>query len=160
MSDNIVKFVPKLSPSNDDTGGPRGEHVFTVELYERPDGVDSFIIQPNAPTPNIDMERFLKDIRKAFYSAHKINAEETGNPDHDLLLMSFMFRSGRTLNLWDEPREDRDNGFEAPRQLRWLRRRLDDVYWQIDERRGLAYHVYRFLNVIEIFIATLKGKRK
>lgn len=146
MSDNVIHFTPRGAPPKD------LPHLFTVHIYG--DGVttDTVIQQPDRPDGSVDMDAFLDTLTRVLMFTHMEQFERTRDPDDDLVLLSRVFRSSLVATRWPS-----DDPFETPGQKRWLRRRLADIYWQIDPRRGTAYRIHAFFNRLGRLIARMKG---
>lgn len=122
---------------------PRGEDEwrYTVHIYQNPveDTTGLDIRFPDGP--DIDFENFLDTLTRALWHGHSEQFDQSKDPDHDLLLITKVYRSSLVSSRWmNDP--DKDNGFETPEQLRWLRDRLIDAYWQVDESRGLRWRLH------------------
>lgn len=154
MSDNVITFRKPKPPNGD------GSHIFSVHIYEdeATDMVTTHVEQPNRPDGTVDMTRFLDALYRTAWFVENHNREADPNAE-DLLLVTRIYRSSLCSTRWGDPNKLDDNGFHTPAQLRWLRRRLTDVYWQVDERRGTTYQVHRFFNDLGRLIARIKGQK-
>jgi hypothetical protein len=152
-SDNVINFRKPKPPS---TGG---NHVFTVHIYEddETDTVTTHVEQPDRPDGTVDMTRFLDALYRTAWFVEMDNRKADPNAE-DLLLVTRIYRSSLCSTRWGDPDKMDDNGFHTPAQLRWLKRRLADIYWQVDIRRGVAYRVHQALNDLGRLIARLRGR--
>ena len=150
---NVVDFRSRKSGPPDRA---RGEYVFTVHIYEEPNGnVDLFAEQADAD--EVDVERLIDDMSKGLWAAEANRFDETDDLDHDLLLAVRVYRSSLVSSRWLTDVPDVDDAFETPAQLRWLWGRLEDAYWQVDERRGLGWFFWRMKRNIARIFQGIKG---
>lgn len=102
--------------------------AFTAEVYTTPGGNVRLVAHRPDDGP-IDAEAMASLLVKLTNAAHAQLGDRA-------LASIFIMTSSRTRTLWNK------NAFETPAQYAWLRRRLAQVYWNIDGRRGLRYFLY------------------
>lgn len=145
-----MTVIPFHRPEKKQPGG-HDELEYTVYIYK--DAVNNsttaYIEQPKVET--VDMDAFLDRLMQVVWNTHTDRFERTNSVNDDLLLVTRVFRSSLVSTSWGIQSADEDNGFETPRQLRWLRDRLTDVYWQVDERHGLRYRLHRMHRAIQLW---------
>ena len=130
---------------------PESTLRYRVDLYAFPDGkYEATISRPDGQTINAPKE--LAEIENAVRELHWMIRDQ-GHPNDELLAVVALFGSSLVSTRWRE-----DLLAKTPAQRAWLRRRLADVYWQIDERRGWAYRLHQISVVIQLFAARMKGK--
>lgn len=150
--DNVVEFRrrPKTEPPD------RAELAFTVYIYEDPDAgyTTTVVEQPDRPDGTVDIARYLDVLYRSAYHTEDEHFESTGDIEHQLLAITRIYQSSAVTTKWDR------EAFETPKQLRWLRRRLNDAYWHMDERRGFGWHWHLFCNWLTQTLNRLKGARR
>lgn len=136
---------------------PRGEHRFTVYIYEDDNDTstnrfDAIVQQPNAD--DVDMDAFITAVRSVENVATIDRFDATKDPSHDWLMTVRVYRSSlvETKTLVEE--------FESQAQKEWLRRRLEDAYLQVDDRfHGLGWFIHSVLNRIDRAIARIRRSK-
>jgi hypothetical protein len=136
-------------------------HTFSVHLYQNytTDTMTVHIEQQDRPDGTVDLEEFIDAIDRAIWHTFTDRHKMFGRMDEDLLLSARIFRSSLVSSRSQIVSKETDSGFETPAQLRWLRRRLTDLYWQIDKRRGIQYRAHQFLNDLGRLVARMKGRK-
>ena len=130
---------------------PESALRYRVDLYAFPDGTyEATIGRPDGKPIGVPEE--LAEIENAVRELHWMILDQ-GRPNDELLAVVALFGSGLVSTRWRE-----DRVATTPAQRAWLRRRLADVYWQIDERRGWAYRLHQISVTLQLFAARMKGK--
>lgn len=154
-----MTVVPFKRPEPPRTG--QDVRTFSLHIYENTttDMMTVHIEQEDRPDGTVDMEQFIDAVDRAVWHAFHDLYDTTQDPDHRLLLQARIFWSSKVSSRWRDPTPEDDNGFETPAQLRWFRRRLDDLYWQVDPNRA-GRNLHRAKNLFHAIVHWFKGLKK
>jgi len=121
-----------------------GGLLYTLQIYDTPDQTDVVVSRADGEEP--DPADVVTRLQKLIPFIYEDLYSRSGDQDHELKLTMRVFGSSKITCTWT------DDDMESPEGLAWLHRRFGDAYWNLDQRRGIAYHWHILRGKLRNFI--------